>query len=411
MMIFAPIFVKNEPLDWENGELFEAILRFLTIVAGVAGVSSHLVVTDSEAVARAARSYPGLDVRIAHALATGPATSHLGHLGRPAPSSEVLCCVDYRCASMEASVFEDAMAVHGASSDFPLVSVVETEDNPAQLRERYDVVDSGLLFLFDTPEVVAAWVAKTDFNLCAISKPFAMDWSRYPASVAENGMLVLGADGHLVGVGANHAHADQNIAWLRQEDGQTRVGWMDCSFADNVIGALPFSPSSVELVSNNGGIGLRCNEAEIGRVVPQVGDALLADLESETTFVNGFATLDFLPEKIIALAYVLEKYVAQGKFNAERMFTPDNTIWDSKNLTLSDGTKIVGRQTFPLVIEVCNAFAIGSLDQLCDLDSFLSDGRVKGFVLNEAMGLMVTSDLDVLRLSFNDISHNGEAHG
>ena len=149
MIIFAPILLHREPLDWESGRAFTVLARFLEELSRFsARRAGKAVVTDSRVVARAADALAGIDV---HFLDGREAADPLGCIADDA-AGRVVVKVDFHSGLLDAGALFLALARFEEDPTRLLAAVAPADDNPVQLNTYCTVEDSGFLHLMDTPE-------------------------------------------------------------------------------------------------------------------------------------------------------------------------------------------------------------------------------------------------------------------
>lgn len=395
MIIFAPILLRREQLDWESGWAFNVLRRFMEELSRFsARQAAKVIVTDSRAVAEVASVLRGLDV---HLLDEGEAVNSLQCIV-PWAADRVVVKVDFHSGLLDSEALSLSLSRFEEDSTRLLVAVAPADDNPVQLSTFGSIVNSGFLHLMDSPEKVRKLARDTSLPVTMASLPYPFSWRAFSCSSSVQ-VAVPGENGKPVELTESDRDHFSGRAWLRLSDDMARMLWVREEHVMEVLGMTSDEGSSPALSlreDGKGGYLLLGGDGTV-RLMPICNDSLLVDEAVEVDVVDGVAAMPFVPDQTTAFIYTLQRPMNTGEYTYMRSFTPDADVWRPNRLILADGRRIHGRQAFPKIL-VSRGLMVGSLAQIADAEEIIARGEARSLVLRDAYSVSVRSQLDVLRL-------------
>ncbi|MDA3791313.1 MAG: hypothetical protein PF503_22795 [Desulfobacula sp.] len=407
MILFIPIFLSNDSLNWEEPPLCERVKRIFKETAHVRGISCCVVATNSFKIANLARDYSNIDIVIQDSigeLKKNPLLDAL--LGGCIQTDKPVLVVNFRNITLDADVINNAISQFVAIPDIPLFSVCVSENNPSQLRMHYNVSETGLIHLFDTPKEVGRFQDITGLALSAVSRSFLFPWEIAPGFKKDCSIYESTTGGNLLPLGIKH-NCSSTVCWFREDNRTARILWIGEKISKKIIGMVSESAGAEPMptylyAGKKGNVLLIARQISgVLQIAPITSSGIVSRHGVSFPIENGTVEFRIPIKKTKGFVYSIEENCIDGQFSSERHFDPDGILWNADTQSLKSGVRITGRQHFPPIFEKDLSLYIGTRSQAAQ-DSVCNGSEFLGFFLKKGQSSIILTKLDMLRALANE---------
>jgi CMP-N-acetylneuraminic acid synthetase len=461
MKIIVPIFIQAENNIWRTKDGQALIEKVLKRIQDIKNIKKVITLTDDIAIHDLSKLL-GID-------------SHLIELGRQIENSDFLppsthtaiqylhetgkaefdslMVFNFRNPLITSHLLEDAINRFNHSNASVMTSVKKSKDHPVQLETYYNIIDMGLLHLFDDScldwrgqEIFGQPVVRKSFSelkklnpgcdFYRITKPFHFNWeSRGIYEKDDSGIYFPGfKDGgiyykSLSDTGNRRFFDDLTHLWIYEDTDVARIivpfnivervsGNTEAKFGESLIlTGLSFAigdsgiSSAIFFDPKNEKVYLQFYEENfyhhsyVLKLLPFGLSGICRPEESIELRIEGAAdpiTFQMNCKDACVIVYCcLAEVNKSGAYDLRKPFPEVRRLWQVENAThrrinSSTGKDITGRQDFPDIFEPDKTFFMIKSGLVSTFEREITAGNIEGFVIDSAYSINVESYMDWL---------------
>lgn len=369
--------------------------------------------------------------------------------------------LDFRCPFVSGEDMASALREHAASGRSALITVTAVRDNPCQLERYYNIVDTGVLHLFESGERATSCLEEAGLLSWRpspwaggyVTRIFPFDWAAkgiapvppagkkkalyFRTCITDRVVAYLPYEG---GGGASSTDAPPCL-WVHESERLARLVIPSVgAFWQQVPSQLPSGAALVGacvrggetiipyylymltdgrycLYTRNdmGGARLHLMPITCSDTTGNIDEAV--DGIQNGGFINGvmkcgsFFLFDRIGKADAFCFWLLDDVGDQGSYDLRFDYPGEEVLWrteesSGRKLTLTSGEHITGRQLFPDVYAPCSCVGILPACHYETYDSDLAKGTCTGWVLPAERALRIASEFDMLILKSMSEEYN-----
>lgn len=398
MIAVAPLFIRNDSIDWTNESLLSIVSSYLQAVKK-AGIAKCHLFTDTETLAG---HLPSLD---------GWLTMHVTD---SAPDQDFLHMIEALCEqlplqgehvlgmNMKTPLLDldqiDEFVTRYNDKQMPTISVRAAEDNPYQLLQYEQYIGGGtLLFLETDAEIIRRIRTMTGLKKCPVSKRFPFNWQRTDGADVGKLYSPTPHSGVLSAIDSHPADHPNPEIWICESPQTARVCWPVLSGPPSLLAVECGSSDTRLTVHHVKGKLVFQSDTLVATLAAQFFEESTVSTEVLTVTLPG-GTTDIATERTIGqtgILYSASRIITEGEYSSCRNFIQNGTLWAGGCRT-SDGKKIYGRQTLPEVFEADQSLIAFHFVKAGTLHRIIEDNATQGVVMR-GPAIALDTELDILR--------------